>query len=201
MLPWSVRVMSMSKCWTLVRVAVREDAEEGRHEDLDVEGDAQVVDVVGVVDRSLLDRGVLPEVVELSPAGYPRADLVPGRVSLDLLLEQGGEMRALRSRPHQAHLATQHVEDLGHLVEAGSAHETANPGDAGVVPAGEDGTGLSFGVRDHGAEFVGGERPPSLAHTLLPVDHRAGRVEPDGDRDDRHQGYPWDQQQDPQAEV
>src|SRR5438132_3885443 len=103
-----------------IRVAVGEHADERGHQDLEVEGQAPVVDVVGVVYRPLLDRGVLAQVVKLRPPRDPRPHVVALAVALDLLLELGHEVGTLRAWANKAHLPEEYVDHLGHLVEAGA---------------------------------------------------------------------------------
>ncbi len=62
---------------------------------------------------------------DLPQAGHARADVQPaldvGVVALDL----GGQGRA---RPDEAHLAAEHVEQLGQLVDGEPADDGARPG-------------------------------------------------------------------------
>src|SRR5436305_13210544 len=56
---------------------------EGLHHDLDVEEGGPVLDVVEVVARALLDRGVAAQPVDLGPAGDARLLVVAVAVARD----------------------------------------------------------------------------------------------------------------------
>src|SRR5438445_13252831 len=86
----------------LIRVLVREDTKERDQDDLEVEGQAPVLDVVQVVDQALLDRRMAAQVVDLRPPGQARPNPVPIAVAVVRALELAHEDRALRARADQA---------------------------------------------------------------------------------------------------
>ena len=102
---------------------------------------------------------------------------------------------------HHAHVALQHVQELGHLVEARLAHEGAHAGHAGVVSAVVGGAVLHDqvgGVHAHGAQLVHLEVAAAKPHARGVVEDRALVLEVDErcqHRDDqqhegqRHQPY------------
>ena len=99
---------------------------------------------------------------------------------LPQLGEDGGP---LGPGPHDVHLAPQHVQQLGQLVQPVLAQHPPHRGDPGVVlrrptprPL------LALGVDVHRAELVDGERPaPQVPGPAVVLGRRPGRaaVEPD----------------------
>lgn len=85
--------------------------------------------------------------------------------------------------PHEAHLAAEHVDQLGELVEFELADEVAGARDARVVPANCDQTAF-VGTDTHGAELEDAEIPIVSAYAHLAVEDGAGGVELDPDGED-----------------
>ena len=134
----------------------------------------------------LLDQfGFAAQAVDLGPAGDPGLDLVTRQVVVDhlgILFVVGNRVRA---RPDDRHLALQHVEELGQLVEAVTPQEPAQAGHPEVVPRrllGAVGVGR---IGDHRAELVDGDQVVVEPVALLPEQHRAGTVEFHQQRDRR----------------
>src|SRR5690606_24432090 len=94
-----------------------EAAEHGHPHDLDVESDGPVLDVVEVVLDTLLERRIAAPAVDLGPARDAGFDLVAQHVLRDPMLELFDEERALGARPHDRHVADQHVPELRQFVE------------------------------------------------------------------------------------
>jgi hypothetical protein len=107
----------------------------------------------------------------------------------------GDLSRQGRARADQAHLAPKHVPELRQLVQRRSPQETADPRDPGVVGEFEGMTvdlvlrdevrQLLLGVGAHAAELDNREQPSVKAHSLLPEEDGALRVELD--RHGQHQ--------------
>src|SRR5258706_3053255 len=77
--------------------------------------------------------------LDLRPARYPGPHPVPMGVLVDDVLAQsvaGAHADRVRPRTDDRHVAAQHVEELGQLVEATLAQEGAEPRDPVVVAAG-----------------------------------------------------------------
>ena len=111
-----------------------------------------------------------------------------------VLLDLAGQRRA---RAHHAHVALEHIEELGQLVEGILAQKAAERGDARVVGDFEQhavalvhvhhvGAAL-LGVADHGAELDAAEDAALLADALGGVEDRARRIQLDGDGDRQKQ--------------
>src|SRR5882672_3399343 len=104
----------------------------------------------------------------------------------DALLELLDELRALRARPYQTHLAPQDVEKLRGLIDAKLADDPPDSRHARVVLAGPD-RAVSFGVGSHRAELEDPEPTPMQPDALLRIDDRPRRFDPDGDRRQDHE--------------
>ena len=129
----------------------------------------------------------LPVAGDARAHGEPQ--LVPERVLADLARER-------RARPHDRHVAREHVPELRELVERGLANELAHARDAGVVLDLEDRTVLLvvahelfeavLRVHVHGAELHHLEGTSAPTHALLEEERGTMRViEPDGKRNER----------------
>ena len=115
----------------------------------------------------------------------------PARPAVDVMVLLGDE----RARTDQAHLATEHVEQLRELVQRSAAQEASDAGDARVVLDLEhplvaasvlvqvrDLVLAPLGVGDHRAELEDLELAVIAADPRLAEEHRAGRVELDRER-------------------
>src|SRR5438445_10924450 len=174
-----------------MRVAVDAEAvPEGLQENLQVEAETPPLDVVEITLDPLLDRCVAPPAVERGPARDPRLHLVAEHVAGHAAPELLHEARALGARSDEAHLAAQHVEELGQLVEARASQEDAERRAAWVVRARPYGPGLRLGVHAPRPELQHPETPPVYTHALLVVQNgpRRRELEPDGDRQHDRRG-------------
>ena len=88
--------------------------------------------------------------------------------------QQRHELRRLRARPDQAHVAAQHVVELRQLVQVPLAQETAEAGDPGIARR-ADVRAHPVGAHHHGAELQDVEALPVQGHPLLTVERGAGR--------------------------
>lgn len=96
-------------------------------------------------------------------------------------LELFDEVRPFRSGADEAHVAVEDVEDLRQFIEAGSTDEFPYFRDARIVVRGQLGTGVFFGIRAHGTEFVDLVFFAEAADADLAVEDRAVVFEFDGD--------------------
>src|ERR1700676_1163816 len=92
-------------CQPSVCVFVEEAPDEREPHDLQVESDRPVLDVVQVVLDPLLERRVPAPAVDLRPSGQSRLHLVAKHVLRDPVLELLDEVRPLRPRTHDGHVA------------------------------------------------------------------------------------------------
>src|SRR5713226_8496526 len=103
-------------------------------QDQEIEEERKVLDVVQVVLQLLervVDRSAVA-VLDLGPAGDSRLHREPLHVVRDLSLEFVDELRPLGSWPDEAHVAEQHVEELGELVESRPTEGSPHAGHARV---------------------------------------------------------------------
>lgn len=91
------------------------------------------------------------------------------------------EVRPFGSRANEAHVAVEDVEDLRQFVKSSSADEFPYFCDARVVVRGQLGTGVFFGIRTHGTEFIDLVFFAEAADADLAVEDRAVVFEFDGD--------------------
>ena len=115
-------------------------------------------------------HGMPGATVHLRPSGEPRLDLEPPaltrRVELDL-------RRQRRARADDRHLAAQHVDEVGHLVERDAAQQPADPRDAGVALEHRRPHPDRVGAERHRPELEQVEHPAVPAGPRLSVDRRA----------------------------
>ena len=122
------------------------------HDD-EVFPDAVVFDVHQIVDEFVIGRGVvLGE--DLGQAGNARFDVMAIGVFGVFFFELFDEEGPFRSWTDEAHVAVEDVEDLRQFVQAGSADEFTDLGNARVVFCRQLGTGIFFRIDTHGTEFV-----------------------------------------------
>src|SRR5258708_2068711 len=152
--------------------------------DVVVERHGHILDVIKIVFE--LGDGVFQSiavfVIDLRPSGDAGADAMALAVVRNLLAERLYELGTFRARPDNRHLALQNIVKLRQLIEAYPADESANGGHAGVVFLRPNGAGARFRVQSHGAELINGEVLTLQPYANLPVQDRAARGEPDGER-------------------
>lgn len=139
------------------------------------------------VELELVIGGGVVLAVDLSVAGDAGLGLQAEPELGHFLLILGSDLRAFRTGADKAHVAPEHVDQLGQLIQAEHADDPADLGDAVVVVAGgKPGYAVLFRVRPHGAEFHDLEFLSVLGQAGLPVDGRTA-VRADGQGDDRHE--------------
>src|SRR3954468_11715657 len=116
------RLRYAARLWLLGAVERRGDRHQ---EDLEVEREGPVLDVVVVPLDPVAQGGLPAEPVHLRPSGDAGLDAVAVRIALDPGAEHVDELGPLGARAHEAHLATDDVDQLRQLVEAGAAQEGA----------------------------------------------------------------------------
>ncbi len=107
-------------------------------------------------------------------AGHARAhgqDLALQRLRPGL-----GDLGHLGARTDEAHLADQHVPQLGQFVQLGIAQPLPQRSDASVVPPGDGRTLITGGFFAHGAELEDLEGTPAHAHARTAVKDGTGRI-------------------------
>src|SRR5262249_19863273 len=99
----------------------------GGERDANVEPEADVLHVMEVVGDLAADAGQIGvrRQLHLSQAGNTGADPKAFLVMRDRAIELGHELRSLWAGADQAHLAAEHVPELGQLVQVAGAKEAA----------------------------------------------------------------------------
>ena len=99
-----------------ISVPAVENTQQGHGNDLQIESEAPVAEIVQVIFHTLFDRSVPAPAVYLCPAGDSDLERVAEVITLDFLQEPLHKMCSFRSRTDDAHVPSQHVEELGQLV-------------------------------------------------------------------------------------
>ena len=117
--------------------------------------------------------------------------------ALKTTVDTGGLVGDNGAWPDEGHLPAEHIEQLGHLVQAGRAQEAPYPGDAGVIVELEqrrvDVVLLAqvdlhlVGTELHRSELAYPEDPALVAHPVLAEKDGARRSCLDSDGHERHQ--------------
>ena len=116
------------------------------------------------------------------------------------------------ARPHDAHIALQHVEQLWQLVQTGLAQKTSHPGNAGValdlehravhLVLAQQLIQLLLGVRAHGAKLIQPEQLAVPSYPPLPENSSvSGAVQHDGKADQQCHRRKQDQRQQGEYDV
>src|ERR1051326_6183411 len=106
---------------------------------------------------------------------------------IQVALQHLAEIRLLRARAYQTHVALQNVEELRQLIEPILANESANPRDA-IVAIGSPAWAAFFRVLPHGAKLIDLKLLAVQTHTFLPEQHRPAAFNENRDGHQRHNG-------------
>ncbi len=158
--------------------------------DLDIEPDTPVFNVPRVVFQAFAHQarvgaGFAPEAVYLRVARDAWRYKVPNQVFLNHLRIFLGVLKHVRPWPHHRHIAAQHIEELGQLVEACLAQERPDLGNAFVAARGL--FGVRFVVDIHRAKLVAVKKLVFASRTGLLEKNRPPRGELDGQPDNEEQ--------------
>ena len=166
-------------------------------EDPQVEPERTVLDVPDVELDPLLpgDPGAT---VDLGPAGHAGAQIEPPALTRRVELDLGGQGRA---RPDDPHLAAQHVDQVGQLVERVATEEPADTRHPGVVGRHRRADSDRVGSLPHRPQLVELEDPTVPADAALAIEDRPRRLQPDRDRGGEQQRRDQDEADDGDREV
>src|SRR5438874_9546788 len=173
-------------------------------EDAEVAEERPLADVAGLERDDFLEVGDLVAAVDLP---WPRDTRLHVEPRVMVLLVQGDLGGQRWTRAHQRHLATQYIDQLWQLIQAGAPQEPTEPGHPGIVPdleqarvavhaAGQQLIALLLRAVDHGPELDDPEQPPAPPHPLLREEHRPVRLELDQRRQQGEQRAQYDQPDD-----
>ncbi len=105
------------------------------------------------------------------------------------------QRRVFGTRPHQAHLADQHVPQLRQFVQLGIPQPFADGGDARVIRRRDARPGITGRLLAHGAELEDLEDPPTHSQARPAEEDRARGIAFDQQGDDDEEGRQQQQAQ------
>src|SRR5438874_2521665 len=174
--------------------AVQELHERGGDEP-EVEPEAPVADVEDVVAQLVSRvREVAP--AELREAGHPRPHDEPRRVVRDVARRGGEKDRADRPGADQVHVAAEHVQELGDLVELAALEEATDRRVERLVRRQEPRADPPFRIHEQCPELVDRERPEVAANAAAAVEDRSAARELDREGDEQRDGEQDEQPRD-----
>ena len=150
---------------------------------------------VEVVVAELVPRMEGVAAPPLGKPGDPRTHPQPALESRHRPADPRRQRRTLGSRPDQAHLAPQHVDDLRQLVEMVPAQHPADRGAARIAPHRPHRSGTLLGVLGHGAELEHPEHPSVPSQPRLAVEHGTSALDAERQRDCAPEHHPQRPQQ------
>src|SRR3989442_3986283 len=103
---------------------------------------------------------------------------MPLFVIRNFLRQLRDEVRTLRSRPNEIHIAAKDAPKLRNFIDANFANDAPDPRHSLVVGLGPDGA-VFFGVYAHRSKLHQRKRPAVLADALLFVEYRPARIDLD----------------------
>ena len=144
-----------------------------------------MLDVPVVEVRPIRDRGVAAQTLDRGQSGQSDHGPVSVGVRRELGAELVDELRPLRPRADQAHVPSDHVHQLGQLVDGVAADERAHT--TGPVGIGRPLRRAAVGQRSHRAQLEELEPPAVEADPLLPVDHTRPHLQAHGQGGQHHE--------------
>lgn len=179
----------------LFRARRMQDNPDGPEQDPEVVPERPVLAVLEVKVHPFAEaQGVAA--IDLRKAGNARHALKAEVVQVGVL---GDLVRELGPGADEAHVAPEHVDELGQLVYAGAAEKGANAGNARIVRQLEKGAVRPFvqvkefalerfRVLDHGTELEKADFPAVYADAVAHVEHGAAVLQLDAQGDYREHG-------------
>src|SRR5438552_2030356 len=170
---WKLRL------WRLMRAEARgspaaaaeENGGDGLEHDAEVFHQALAPDVLQVVAHlgpHVIDRAVVV-MIDLGQPGDPRLGPLAQGILGDVLPQLGEDGGPLRPGPHDVHVALEHVQHLGQLVQPVLPQQVAHRGDPGILLLGPYRPRVLLGVHPHGAELIYGEGPAPDVAMAAPI--------------------------------
>lgn len=168
-----------------LRALLHKEDLHGREHDLEIFDEAGGRDI-HQIHQELVVGSRIVLAVDLGVAGEAALGLEAEVPLGEFFFVLGGDLGALRAGAYDGHVAFQDVQELREFIEADSADEAADGGDAGIVLArGESRHAVFFGIHAHAAEFVDREYLPVFGEAVLLVEGGAA-VSFDKETDDEH---------------
>ena len=171
---------------------------------MNVKANRPVAQIVKIVVDTVLHfvqrNGLATVAVDLCPTGYAGADFVAHHITFDEFAVKLVVGHRVGTRTNDAHAPLQHVDELGQLVDRGTAHEGSQGGYTSVPFLGLTDLATVLGNR-HGAEFVDHDLCAVQAITALLEYDRPRRCEFDRHCRDQQQRQNQRQNQQRQYKV
>ena len=168
-----------------LRALLHEEDLHRREHDLEVFEEAGLGDIHQIHQELVVGCRIVLA-IDLGIAGESALGLEAEVPLGEFFFVLGGDLGALGAGAYDGHVAFQDVQELWEFIEADSADEAADGGDAGIVLAGgESRYAVFFGIHAHTAEFVDREYLPVFGETVLLVEGGAA-VSFDKETDDEH---------------
>ena len=168
-----------------LRALLHEEDLHRREHDLEVFEEAGLGDIHQIHQELVVGCRIVLA-IDLSIAGESALGLEAEVPLGEFFFVLGGDLGALGAGAYDGHVAFQDVQELWEFIEADSADEAADGGDAGIVLAGgESRYAVFFGIHAHTAEFVDREYLPVFGEAVLLVEGGAA-VSFDKETDDEH---------------
>lgn len=162
----------------------KQDLRSGEH-DFEILEEAWLGDIHQIHQELVVGRRIVLA-IDLSIAGESALGLEAEVPLREFFFVLGGNLGALGAGAYDGHVAFQDVQELWEFIEADSADEAADGGDAGIVLAGgESRYAVFFGIHAHASEFVDREYLPVFGEAVLLVKGGAA-VSFDKEADDEH---------------
>lgn len=175
---------NLSFCYPF-RTLLHEENLHGREHDLEILEEAWLGDIHQIHQELVVGRRIVLA-VDLGVAGEATLSLEAEVPLREFFFVLGGDLGALGAGSYDGHVAFQDVQELWEFIEADSADEAADGGDAGIVlTGGESRYAVFFGIHAHTAEFVDREYLPVFGEAVLLVKGGAA-VSFDKEADDEH---------------
>src|SRR5262245_52064295 len=173
----------------LIRAAAGRNRSDGQSKNPDVAADGDVLDVLALDRKSLLE-GELSAAVHLHRAGQSRLDRKPDGLTCRVTPSQ---LYLLRTWPNEAHVPLQDIQELRQLVEARSSQYPTDARHTRVSLELEhrfververdEMTQARFCIPSHRSKLEHAKRPAIHARTRLRKEHWTTRVKHDEHRD------------------
>lgn len=179
-----------------LRALLHEEDLHRREHDLEVFEEAGLGDIHQIHQELVVGRRIVLA-IDLGIAGESALGLEAEVPLGEFFFVLGGDLGALGAGAYDGHVAFQDVQELWEFIEADSADEAADGGDAGIVLAGgESRYAVFFGIHAHTAEFVDREYLPVFGEAVLLVkggaavsfDKKADDEHGDGEDDEGYKG-------------
>ena len=126
-----------------------------------------MLQIIMVVFNPLANRSVTPPAADLSPAGDARFQGVPFHVAGNISPKNLNEVRPLGSRSYQAHVSTQHIDELREFIQPRRPQDSAQTRHPLILRRCPSSVARIGAGRCHGREFIDPKLSTVLSHALL----------------------------------